>query len=51
MEITFTRQAEKDLTKIEKDKNLKRIVHKLLEVLEKTPYQLPYEKLTGTLKG
>ena len=51
MEITFSKQALKDLQKVEQNKSLRRTVRELLLVLERNPYELPYEKLSGSLKG
>ena len=51
MKITFTKQAIKDLKKIEQNKSLKRAAFELLSILEKNPYEPPYEKLSGKLKG
>ena len=51
MEISFSRQALKDLEKIERNKSLRRTVRELLLILEKTPYEPPFEKLSGRLKG
>ena len=51
MEISFTKQALKDMRKVEQNKSLKRTVRELLLVLEENPYEPPYEKLSGKLQG
>jgi len=47
MELKFSRKADKDLKRIEKEKRFKKIVHDLLEILERDPFEPPYEKLKG----
>lgn len=49
-EIRLTRQAEKDLKKIISSPFKKQLIS-LMEILEKDPFQPPYEKLTGDLSG
>ncbi|AUC61842.1 toxin-antitoxin system Txe family toxin component [Cyanobacterium sp. HL-69] len=48
--IEFSRGVLKDVKKI-KSANLENNLKKLLEILKSNPYQLPYEKLSGNLKG
>ena len=48
--IEFSRTALKDAKKL-KSANLEVKVRELLEVLKSNPYQPPYEKLSGNLKG
>lgn len=48
--IEFSRAAFKDAKKL-KSANLEANVRDLLEILKSNPYQLPYEKLSGNLKG
>lgn len=49
-EIVFTKQAAKDFEKIIASP-FKKKVSRLLEVLEETPFQPPYERLVGDLSG
>jgi Txe/YoeB family toxin of toxin-antitoxin system len=48
--IEFSRTALKDTKKL-KSANLEASVRELLAVLKSNPYQPPYEKLSGNLKG
>jgi toxin YoeB len=50
--LVFTRQAQKDAKKIA-ESGLKTQTAKLLDILQKNPYQNPppYEKLVGDLSG
>ena len=48
--LVYTNQAKKDAKKLAKH-NLKKKASDILDILEKTPFALPYEKLTGDLKG
>ncbi len=48
--IEFSRSALKDAKKL-KSANLAENVKQLLEVLKRDPYEPPYEKLSGNLKG
>lgn len=48
--IEFSRTALKDAKKL-KSVNLEKKVKELLEILKSNPYQPPYEKLSGNLKG
>lgn len=48
--IEFSRRVLKDAKKI-KSANLNDNLKKLLEILKVNPYQPPYEKLSGNLKG
>jgi toxin YoeB len=48
--IEFSRQALKDAKKL-KAANLQKNVRQLVEILKQNPYQPPYEKLLGNLKG
>ncbi len=48
--LLFSKQALKDYEKVKASK-LKKQVYHLLEVLEKDPFQPPYEKLLGDLSG
>jgi len=48
--LEFSRTALKDAKKL-KSANLEANVRELLEVLNSNPYQPPYEKLSGNLKG
>ena len=48
--IEFSRTAVKDAKKL-KSANLDDNVRELLEILKSNPYQPPYEKLSGNLKG
>lgn len=48
--IEFSRTALKDARKL-KSANLSANLKKLLDVIRSNPYQLPYEKLSGNLKG
>ena len=49
--IEIRKQALKDYEKIKQNAGLKKIVKRLLEVLEDNPLTLPYEKLSGNLSG
>ena len=48
--IEFSRTALKDAKKL-KSANLDANVRELLEIIRSNPYQPPYEKLSGNLKG
>lgn len=48
--IEFSRNSLKDAKKL-KDANLQENVRQLVEILKQNPYQPPYEKLLGNLKG
>ncbi|MDJ0687223.1 MAG: Txe/YoeB family addiction module toxin [Xenococcaceae cyanobacterium MO_188.B32] len=48
--IEFSRTAIKDAKKL-RSANLETNTRELLEVLKSNPYQPPYEKLSGNLKG
>ena len=48
--IEFSRTALKDAKKL-KSANLDANVKELLEIIRSNPYQPPYEKLSGNLKG
>ena len=48
--IEFSQNALKDAKKL-KSTNLDANIKKLLIILKTNPYELPYEKLTGNLKG
>ena len=48
--IEFSRTALKDVRKL-KSANLENNVRELLEIVRSNPYQPPYEKLSGNLKG
>ena len=48
--IVYTKQAQKDAKKIAAS-NLRAKVEHLLEIMEKDPFQPPYEKLMGDLAG
>lgn len=48
--IEFSRSALKDAKKL-KSANLDNNVKELLEIIRSNPYQPPYEKLSGNLKG
>ena len=48
--IEFTRNALKDVKKL-KAVHLEANVKDLLEILKQNPYEPPYEKLSGNLKG
>ncbi|MGK7943365.1 MAG: Txe/YoeB family addiction module toxin [Microcystaceae cyanobacterium] len=48
--IEFSRTALKDAKKL-KSANLDNNVRGLLEIIRSNPYQPPYEKLSGNLKG
>ena len=48
--IEFTRNALKDVKKL-KAIHLEANVKDLLEILKQNPYEPPYEKLSGNLKG
>ena len=48
--IEFSRNALKDAKKL-KSANLQNNVKSLLQILKENPYQPPYEKLSGNLKG
>ncbi|WP_017295983.1 Txe/YoeB family addiction module toxin [Geminocystis herdmanii] len=48
--IEFSRKVLKDAKKI-KSANLDENLKNLLEILKVNPYQPPYEKLSGNLKG
>jgi toxin YoeB len=48
--LEFSRTALKDAKKL-KAANLETNVRDLLEILKQNPYEPPYEKLSGNLKG
>ena len=48
--IEFSRTALKDARKL-KSANLEDNVREMLEIIRSNPYQPPYEKLSGNLKG
>jgi toxin YoeB len=48
--IEFSRNALKDAKKL-KAANLQENIRQLVEILKQNPYQPPYEKLLGNLKG
>ena len=48
--IEFSRTALKDAKKL-KSANLDANVRELLQIIRSNPYQPPYEKLSGNLKG
>jgi toxin YoeB len=48
--LEFSRTALKDAKKL-KAANLEANVRDLLEILKQNPYEPPYEKLSGNLKG
>ena len=48
--IEFTRNALKDVKKL-KAVHLEANVKDLLQILKQNPYEPPYEKLSGNLKG
>jgi Txe/YoeB family toxin of toxin-antitoxin system len=48
--LKFSRNALKDAKNL-KSANLSENVKNLLEILKQNPYQPPYEKLSGNLKG
>ncbi len=48
--IVLTKQGTKDAQKL-KSAGLKNKTLQLFEILKKNPYQPPYEKLVGDLKG
>jgi toxin YoeB len=48
--IEFSRTALKDAKKL-RSANLADNVKQLIEILKENPYQPPYEKLSGNLKG
>lgn len=48
--IEFSRAALKDAKKL-KSANLESNVRELLQILKANPYEPPYEKLSGNLKG
>jgi toxin YoeB len=48
--IRFSRDALKDARKL-RSANLALNVNQLIEILKQDPYQPPYEKLSGNLKG
>lgn len=48
--IKFSRSALKDAKKL-RSANLASNVNRLIEILKENPYQPPYEKLSGNLKG
>ena len=49
-QVILSRQAKKDAKKIASS-GLKSQTQTLLEILQKNPYQPPYEKLVGNLAG
>lgn len=49
-EIVFSRQAAKDAKKIA-EAGLKEQAQKLIQRLQDDPYQPPYEKLVGDMRG
>ena len=50
--VVYTKQAQKDAKKLSRS-GLKPKAEKLLEILQKNPYQIPppYERLVGDLSG
>ena len=48
--IEFSRNAFKDAKKL-RSANLASKVRQLVEILKQNPYQPPYEKLSGNLRG
>jgi toxin YoeB len=48
--IEFSRSVVKDTKKL-KSANLEANLRDLITILKSNPYQLPYEKLSGNLKG
>jgi len=48
--LVYTVQAKKDAKKLKKH-SLKLKAQDVLEVLSRNPFELPYEKLVGDLKG
>ncbi|MBL1209913.1 Txe/YoeB family addiction module toxin [Geminocystis sp. GBBB08] len=48
--IEFSRSVVKDTKKL-KSANLETNIKNLIQILKSNPYQLPYEKLSGNLKG
>lgn len=48
--IVYTNQAKKDAKKL-KQNNLKAKAQDALKALQKNPFEQPYEKLVGDLKG
>lgn len=48
--IEFSRNALKDAKKLQRA-NLASKMKQLVEILKQNPYQPPYEKLSGNLKG
>ena len=51
MEIVFSKTAEKDWRKILQHKALAANANKLLQILERNPFEPPYEKLVGKLRN
>jgi Txe/YoeB family toxin of toxin-antitoxin system len=51
--LVYTKQAQKDAKKIANNPQLKANVQKLLQILQRNPYQVPppYERLVGDLTG
>jgi len=49
-QVILTKQAVKDAKKIAAS-GLKKNAQKLIETLERNPYEPPYEKLIGNLQG
>ena len=47
MEILISKKAEKEIGKINKDAQ-KRILLKLMALVEEGPFSLPYKKISGT---
>jgi Txe/YoeB family toxin of toxin-antitoxin system len=48
--VKFSRNALKDTKKLQ-SANLSKNVKSLINILKKNPYEPPYEKLSGDLKG
>ena len=48
--ILYEKRVQKDLDKLKKS-NLEQNAKRLLDVLKKDPFYLPYEKLVGDLSG
>ena len=48
--IKFSRPVLKDVKKI-RSANLEANIRSLLDILRQTPYESPYEKLSGNLQG
>ena len=53
MELVFTKTGKKDYEKILEDKHLSKVAYKLLELLERNPFEYPpsFKKLSGGLSN